>query len=81
MTIVSVEVFVVGFGLKLTVAPAGPPLRLKVTALLNPFDGLMVTVYRTVEPFWTVCDAGDTDNEKSGVARPVSGLMHEDLTS
>jgi hypothetical protein len=32
-----------GLGVKLPVAPVGNPLTLNVTALLNPFTGLMVT--------------------------------------
>ena len=42
--IVSAEVLVAGFGLKLPVAPAGRPLTDKVTAELKPPVGAIVTV-------------------------------------
>ena len=42
--IVSVELPVAGFGLKVTVDPDGWPDRLRFTAPLNPLDGVIVTV-------------------------------------
>jgi hypothetical protein len=35
---------VAGFGVKVPVAPAGNPLTLSVTVLLNPLTGVMVTL-------------------------------------
>jgi len=41
---VSVEVVAAGFGVKVMVLPDGWPVRLRVTAPLNPLAGVMVTV-------------------------------------
>jgi len=41
---VSTEAPVAGFGLKLPFAPAGKPLTLKLTALVNPLAGITDTL-------------------------------------
>jgi hypothetical protein len=46
-------------GLNAAVVLAGKPLTLKVTTPLNPFMGLTVAVYVVLDPFLTVCAAGD----------------------
>jgi hypothetical protein len=50
----SVDVLVVGFALKLAVAPDGRPLALRVTAPVNPPLGVTVAVYVVLEPWTTV---------------------------
>jgi hypothetical protein len=50
---------VIEVGLKVPVAFAGKPLTLKVTAPLNPFTGVATAVYVVLDPFFTVCAAGD----------------------
>ena len=64
---VSVEVVVVGFGVKITVEPDGCPIRLSVTAPLKPFEGVTDTVKEAVLPRLTDCVIGFTESEKSGV--------------
>jgi hypothetical protein len=55
-------------GLKLGIAPIGNPLAVKITAPLNPPDGVTVAVYVVLAPWTTVCEAGVAETEKSGVA-------------
>ena len=46
-------------GLNVAVVLAGKPLTLKVTTPLNPFCGVTVAEYVVLDPFLTVCVAGD----------------------
>src|SRR5258706_3048762 len=53
-------------GLKLALAPAGRPLALKPTLLLNPFEGVTVAMYVVPPAAVIVCDDGVADTVKSG---------------
>ena len=64
VSIVSVELPVAGFGVNATVEPDGCPVRLRVTAPLKPFDGVIVTVYVAVLPRTTDCEVGLIESEK-----------------
>ena len=72
---VSVDVLVVGFGLKAAVAPAGRPDALRATEPLKPPLGVTVTVYVVLEPWTTVWLDGLTPNAKSGA--PQIGSLNE----
>lgn len=50
---------VIEVGLNVAVVFAGKPLTLKVTTPLNPFCGVTVARYDVLDPFLTVCLAGD----------------------
>jgi hypothetical protein len=50
---------VIEVGLNVAVVFAGKPLTLKVTTPLNPFCGVTVARYDVLDPFLTVCVAGD----------------------
>src|SRR5690349_15641244 len=54
-------------GLNLPVAPLGKPVTLSDTVPVNPFTAVTETAYVVLPPADTVCDAGDTATEKSGV--------------
>ena len=51
-------------GLKDAVTPAGKPLAENVTAPVNPFDGVIVTVYSLFDPLRTVWLAGEATRVK-----------------
>jgi hypothetical protein len=55
-------------GEKLQEPPAGRPEHEKLTVLLNPFAGVIVTVVNAVCPFPREMVAGESDIEKSGGA-------------
>src|SRR6266849_65240 len=55
-------------GLNDAVAPAGSPLALRLTVPVRPRVGAMAAVKLVLPPWGTVCLAGVTDSEKSGVA-------------
>ncbi len=55
-------------GLNVPVAPVGNPLTVNPTAALNPFTAVTDGVNVVPEPCTTVCDAGEEDSVKSGVA-------------
>jgi hypothetical protein len=61
-----VEVVEVGLGEKEAVAPAGRPESDKVTAPLNPFNDVTVTVELPASPCCIVSELGEEDKEKSG---------------
>ena len=53
-------------GEKLQVTPAGRPEQLKVTAELNPLEGVSVRVAVPLLPDWIVMEEGAMETEKSG---------------
>ena len=57
-------------GLNAAVAPAGRPLRVRFTVLLNPPVADMFTVLVALSPGITVCELGVVEMEKSGVKVP-----------
>ena len=57
---------VAGLGLKLAVAPPGNPLTVKITAAVNPPEGVMLTVYVVPAPCTTLWEAGVAERVKSG---------------
>ena len=63
-------------GLKLALAPAGNPLALKVTLLLNPPEPVTVAVYDVPLPAVTVVEAGVAEMEKS----PTTGAFTTRVT-
>ncbi len=69
---VSVEVEVAGFGLNEAVVLFGSPLTLRLTALVNPPCGVIVTVYAVELPPPTVRLLGLAPIEKSEVAAAVT---------
>ena len=69
--IVRILVDVAGFGLKDAVTPFGRPGADSVTALLNPFSGLTMTVLVLLPVCATVRGFGSTDNVKLGAACTV----------
>lgn len=65
---VSVEVPAgAGLGEKIQEAPAGNPLQVRLATPLKPPLATMETVKVVEAPAATVCDAGETLSEKSGV--------------
>jgi hypothetical protein len=54
VVIVSVEVVVAGFGLNVPAAPEGNPLIVRLTGLVKPPDGVIVTLYVVEPPCCTV---------------------------
>jgi len=69
---VSVLVAVAGFVLKEAVTPLGSPEMDKVTVLLNPFWGVMVTVLVPKVPCMTLMLVGDAERAKFGGRVTVS---------
>lgn len=61
----SVDVEEVGFGENDAVEPAGRPLTVSVTALLNPFEGVIEMAYDVLPPRTTDWLAGEATSEKS----------------
>ena len=62
------DVPVAGLGANEPAAPAGSPLADKLTSPAKPPLLVIVTVYVVLVPRLIVCDAGDADSVKSGVA-------------
>jgi hypothetical protein len=58
-------------GLKLAVTPAGNPLALKATLLVNPFRRVMVIVLVPLAPRLIVRLDGLGESAKSGLAVPL----------
>ena len=77
---VSVDVPVVGFGMKVTLEPAGSPLEASATEPENPFVGVIVTVYVAVLPRRTDTDAGLSVSWKSLGATEVTVMLAVPLT-
>ena len=67
---------VTGFGEKELVTPKGLSESDNVTAELNPFNDVTVTVESPELPCWIVRESGDADKEKSG-AGIISGIVVE----
>jgi hypothetical protein len=55
-------------GEKVAVAPAGRPVRLRLTVSLNPPMPVMVTLYEVLFPALTLFEPGETPIEKSALA-------------
>ena len=53
-------------GLNETVAPAGSPLTVRLTAPLKPFRAPTPTLVRVLPPTFTFCELGVADRVKSG---------------
>jgi hypothetical protein len=62
-------------GLKPTVTPAGSPLADRLTAALNPFNTVVVTVAVFEPPCAALTDVGKADMVKSGVTETVRFTM------
>lgn len=62
------SVIFTGVGLKAALAPVGKPLMLNETLPVNPFEGVIVTLYVVPFPGATVCKDGEALTAKSGVA-------------